>query len=136
MSQKRPDGGYHLEEVQGLALTEIKLNGLVVLTFGEGEETMLHIERDFTVWTLLNSEGAKVEFRPYLSDWAPSGMQELVQLYRSVVVEAEADPDASLSSAFTNGNRLHVEPDPQYEAWGFWFPDGGWLGQPAGSGFT
>jgi hypothetical protein len=35
---------------------------------------------------------------------------------------------------FANGDVLEVEPDPQYEGWNFWHPNGV-LGQPAGGGF-
>ena len=108
---------------------------MVELLFGEGREIKLQIERDFLVWSDVgSSEPAKVEFRPYLADWQPTGMQELACLFRSVVSRAEASPDAHLRLNFTNGKRLEVAPDPQYEGWNLWSP-GEQLGQPAGGDF-
>jgi Family of unknown function (DUF6188) len=132
---QRPDGSFTLGELEGLPVKGILLSGLIKLLFGKDQDTILHIERDFTVWTSSGASGAKVEFRPYLEDWAPSGMQELARLFNSVVSKAEADPDATLRLTFTNGYRLQIDPDPQYEGWTLWSADGSVLSQPAGGGF-
>jgi hypothetical protein len=134
MSTRRPDGGFVIEQLEGLTLTRISLVGLIELAFGEEETIKLKIERDFLVWVAPNSEPIKVEFRPYLDHWEPTGMRELALLFRSVVSSAEATPDALLAITFTNGRRLEVEPDPEFEGWNLFSPNE-LLGQPAGGDF-
>ena len=134
MSTRRPDGGFVIEQLDGLTLTCISLTGLIELLFGEDRQIKLQIERDFLVWEDSDSEPAIVEFRPYLDHWEPTGMRELALLFRSVVASAEATPDALLAISFTNGRRLEVAPDPQYEGWNLLSP-GELLGQPAGGDF-
>lgn len=123
-----------IEQLDGLALTCISLTGLIELLFGEERDLKLQIERDFLVWEGSDSEPVTVEFRPYLDRWEPTGMRELTLLFRSVVASAVATPDALLAISFTNGRRLEVAPDPQYEGWNLWSP-GELLGQPAGGDF-
>jgi Family of unknown function (DUF6188) len=134
VSTRRSDGGFDIEELAGLSLTCISLTGLVELLFGQERDIKLQIERDFLIWHDPTSVPAKVEFRPYLDPWEPSGMRELALLFRSVVASAEATPDALLTIEFTNGHRLEVAPDPMFEGWNLWSP-GKHLGQPAGGDF-
>jgi hypothetical protein len=119
----------------GLPITCIHLAGLVELIFGEAREIKLQIERDFLVRMPGAAGPVKVEFRPYLQGWSPTGMNELVSLFRRDAATADAAPDSTFTLTFTNGANLRIDPDPQYEGWNLWWPNGQ-LGQPAGGGFV
>jgi hypothetical protein len=138
---ERADGGFDLEEIVGHSVTRISLMGLVRLNFEDPPgfnvekpaEIRLDVERDFTIRPQGGQAGAKVEFRPYLENWTPSRMSELVGLFGAVVVSARADPDATLRITFADNRELEVLPDPQYEGWGF-SAGGHLIGQTAGNG--
>jgi Family of unknown function (DUF6188) len=134
MFRRRSDGGFDLAELVGNPVTAIRLIGLVEVHMGEGFK--LQIERDFTVRAPGDAEGTSVEFRPYDAGWSPKGMNELVSLFGAVVAAADASPDATLRVRFDDGSSIEVLPDPKYEGWNLWTPDGGVLGQPAGVGFV
>jgi hypothetical protein len=127
------DGGEVFDELVGVAVSQIVLVGLVRLNFGDGRDCELSIERDFLVRTNEDPEGAVVEFRPYLSDWKPTGMNELIPLFHSVVERASASPEGLLQIDFADGKSLEVHPDPQYEGWNFTIA-GVRYGQIAGGG--
>jgi hypothetical protein len=133
MSIPTEDGGVIFEELVGIRVSEIHLLGLVRINFGDDRTFELSIERDFTVHSSNSQQGAVVEFRPYLEDWQPTGMNELASLFHSVVEQASAQSDALLLISVTDGKTLEVQPDPLYEAWGFWI-DGVKCGQIAGGG--
>jgi hypothetical protein len=134
MFRRRSDGGFDLTELVGNPVTAIRLIGLVEVHIGEGFK--LQIERDFTVRVPGNSEGTRVEFRPYNAGWVPQGMNELVCLFGAVVAAADATPNATLRIRFTDESSIEVLRDPKYEGWNLFAPDGGVLGQPAGGGFV
>ena len=125
------DGGEVYDELAGVEVSEIQLIGLVRIRFGEGRTRELSIERDFTIRTGDNLERGVVEFRPYQTDWKPTGMDDLASIFGSVVDQASAQPDATLLITFTDGKSLEVQPDPHYEGWHFWL-DGVLHGQMAG----
>ena len=133
MSTTQENGGAVFDELVGVEVSQILLIGLVRINFGEGRGFELSIERDFIVRTSDNPEGAVVEFRPYLDDWKPTGMNELISIFHSVVDRATASPDAVLRINFADGKSLEVQPDPQYEAWSFSIA-GVRYGQIAGGG--
>jgi hypothetical protein len=95
VTTRRPDGGFELEELAGTQLTAIRLEGTVDLLFGEDRGLKLQIERDFVIRRAATDEETTVEFRPYEAPWNPLGMNELVSLFRSQVLGAAAEPDAT-----------------------------------------
>ncbi|HEX3840103.1 MAG TPA: DUF6188 family protein [Acidimicrobiales bacterium] len=133
MANKTEDDGIRYEELAGVEVSEVLLNGAVRINFGKGRRYELTIEKDFTVCTSQSDAPTKVEFRPYVVGWEPTGMNELVSLFHAVVAEANATPDATLRISFANGAALEVLPDPRYEGWHIWI-DGEISGQLAGSG--
>ena len=133
VSKTLEDGGEVFDELVGVPVSQIILIGLVRLNFGDGRDYELSIERDFLVRTNEHPEGVVVEFRPYCSGWSPTGMNELVSLFHSVVERASASPKALLQIDFADGKSLEVQPDPQYEGWNFWIA-GVRYGQIAGGG--
>jgi hypothetical protein len=133
VSTTRADGGVIFDELVGVPVSEIRLVGLVSISFGEAGTGELSIERDFIIRTGDDPVGTVVEFRPYLADWKPTGMNELISTFHSVVERASAEPDALLHISFTDGKSLEVQPDPRYEGWGF-YVDGVRYGQIAGGG--
>jgi Family of unknown function (DUF6188) len=135
MSIETEDGGVILDELVGTEVTGILLNGAIRMSFAEGRSLELTIERDFTVRSFDNPDGAAVEFRPYLAGWKPSGMNELASLFKAVVTAAVASADATLRMSFEDGHTVEVFPDPDFEAWHFWI-NGELFGQRAGSGLT
>src|ERR1700733_15140004 len=124
VTKRRPDGGYELEELEGAQLTAIRLEGTVGLLFGEDRDLKLQIERAFVIRSAATHEETTVEFQPYETPWNPLGMNELVSLFRAQVLGAAAGPDATLRITFANGDVLGGSPDPQYEGWNFWHPNG------------
>jgi hypothetical protein len=133
MSTTQEDGGEVFDELVGVEVSQIVLIGLVRIDFGKDRAYRLSIERDFVVRTSDSPEGAVVEFRPYLKDWKPTGMNELISIFHSVVERASASPDAVLRVDFTDGKSLEVQPDAQYEGWNFSIA-GVRYGQTAGGG--
>jgi hypothetical protein len=131
MATERTDRGFDLDEVLGAQLTAVRLEGVVDLFFGEDREYRLQIERDFTIRSTTGQ--TTVDYRPYEDPWVPRGMNELVSLYRSAVIAAQADERGALRISFSDSQRLEVEPDPQFEGWNFYSSDGH-LGQRAGGG--
>lgn len=73
-------------------------------------EVRLDVERDFTIRPGPDRNGIKVEFRPYLENWSPSGMSELAGLFGAVVISASAEPDATLRVTFADNRQLQVLP--------------------------
>jgi hypothetical protein len=133
VSTTQEDGGEVFDELVGVEVSKILLVGLIRLSFGKRRDCELSIERDFVVRTSENPEGVVVEFRPYLSDWKPTGMNELISLFHSVVERASASPEALLRINFSDGRSLEVQPDPQFEGWNFTIA-GVRYGQVAGGG--
>ena len=123
-----------------MSVTEIRLSSLVEILMGQDFDKTtnrytLQIERAFIVRSPGDPNGTEVEFRPFDDGSVPTGMNELASLVRSIVSAADAAPDATLRISFSGGRSIEVPPDPQYEGWNLWAPDGV-LGQPAGVGFV
>jgi Family of unknown function (DUF6188) len=137
MSIETDDGDVIVDELVGIEVSEILLNGTVRMTFGENRRFELAIQRDFTLRSFQNPDGVAVEFRPYMEGWKPKGMDELVSLFHAVVTTAVATSDAAFRMSFADGRSLEVDvsPDSRYEAWHLWI-DGRLFGQGAGSGPT
>lgn len=133
MATALADGAFELDELLDAELTAVRLEGVVDLFFGERRQFRLQIESSFMIRTAEKEDGVKVEFRPYEDGWVPLGMTQLALLYRSAVTIAHAGSNGSLRIALSNGCTIEVPPDPRFEGWNFYSPEGN-LGQTAGGG--
>ncbi|MFF6956757.1 DUF6188 family protein [Streptomyces sp. NPDC008317] len=102
--------------LRGQAVTRVCFDAaLTLLTSGDCE---LRVE---TEAVLQVSAGDHVSFDPESPDVAAP---HLVRLARDVITEAEVGRVGDLVIEFESGTTLTVQPDEEYEAWGFVGPKG------------